>query len=132
MVTDVIADLLTRIRNASAVGHPTVNCPASTTKEAILRVLKAEGYIAQYEKLADDRNIPFFKIYLRYSDTGRPVVKEIRRYSRPGKRVYVPSEEIPMHKGGLGLIVVSTSKGMLSGKEAKKLGIGGELICSVF
>ena len=114
MATDQIADLLTRVRNAQRAGHPAVAVPASKTKERVLKVLQDEGYIASFESAED-------------SD-GKP----LRRMSRPGRRLYVGSDNIPVQRGGLGLVVVSTSKGMLSDREARRLGVGGELICAVF
>ncbi len=132
MFTDPIADLLTRIRNASTAGHPTVSVAASKTKERILNVLLDEGYIDRVEQITGERNKSTFKIYIRYATDGSPVIREIRRLSRPGKRVYVPTEKIPEFKGGLGLVVVSTSRGMLSDREARRQRIGGELICTVF
>ncbi len=132
MVTDQIADLLTRIRNAQTAGHPAVSIPASKNKERILKVLADEGFIASFEVLKDAKNMAFIKVYLRYQENNVPVIKEINRISRPGKRVYVAQDDIPSFKGGLGVVIVSTSQGMLSGKEAVKQGLGGELICSVF
>jgi small subunit ribosomal protein S8 len=131
-MTDPIADLLTRVRNASSAGHPTVTIPASRTKERILEVLKREGYIDRVEPLKDEDGKTSLKIYLRYSLQGRPVIKELRRMSRSGKRVYLAKDEIPRSKGGLGIVIVSTSQGMVTDEEARKLGVGGEPICSVF
>lgn len=132
MVTDQIGDLLTRIRNAQDAGHPTVAIPASTTKERLLKVLQEEGYIDGYESTKDKNDKPSLKVVLRYTNNGEPVIREIKRLSRPGKRVYVPKDRIPVLRGGLGLVVVSTPRGMLSDRSARKEGIGGELICSVF
>lgn len=132
MVTDQLADLLTRIRNAQKAGHPTVKVPASKTKERVLKVLLDEGYIAQVEAIKDEADKPCLKIYLRYANDESPVIREIQRLSKPGRRVYVGVEDIPVVKGGLGLVVVSTSKGMMSDRLARKEGLGGELICSVF
>ena len=132
MAIDKIADLLTRIRNAQRAGHPTATIPASVTKESILKVLQQEGYVASYEKFKDANDKPALKVYLRYLENKAPVIKEINRISKSGKRVYVNSEQIPSFKGGLGVLVVSTSKGMMSGTEAKKQGVGGEVICNVF
>lgn len=132
MVTDQIADLLTRIRNAQRAGHPSVNIPGSKTKERVLQVLKDEGYIAGVEATKDADKKPVLKVYLRYLDNNAPVIRELDRISRPGKRMYVPAEQIPVVKGGLGLVVVSTSQGMMSDRAARQAGIGGELICSVF
>ena len=132
MVTDQIADLLTRIRNAQKAGHPTVSVPASKSKVRLLDVLKAEGFIEEFEKVKDSGEKDQLKIFLRYSSGAKPVIREIRRLSRPGKRLYVAKDNIPRCRGGLGLVVVSTPMGMLSDREARKAGVGGELICSVF
>ena len=132
MVTDQIADLLTRIRNAQRVGHPTVTVPASSSKQRILDVLCKEGYLEKVEAETSESNKPVLKVYLRYDSRGEPVIRELQRLSRPGRRFYVPCEKIPVHKSGLGTILISTSKGMVTGREAKTLGIGGELILSVF
>lgn len=132
MHSDPIADLLTRIRNAYRKGHPTIQVSMSQPKERILQVLKNEGYVDRIDKMKDARGKEFLKVFLRYVHDNRPVVKDIKRLSRPGRRMYVGAEGIPNHRGGLGLVVVSTSRGMLSGKEAKEQGVGGELICSVF
>ncbi len=132
MSTDQISDLLTRIRNAQTAGHPSATVPGSKTKERILKVLVDEGYIDRYEAFNDSDNKGLIKVFLRYSVEGRPAIKEVNRISTPGRRRYVPVDRIPIYKEGLGLVVVSTSKGMLSDREARKLGIGGELVCSVF
>ena len=131
-MTDQIADLLTRIRNAQSAGHPAVNVPASKTKERVLKVLIDEGYIASVETNKDSNGKPQLKVHLRYTNDNEPVIREVKRLSRPGKRLYVANDEIPVHRGGLGLVVVSTSRGMLSDREARRTGLGGELICSVF
>lgn len=132
MSTDQISDLLTRVRNAQTAGHPSATVPGSKTKERILKVLAEEGYIDRFEVFSDSEDKGLIKIYLRYSVEGRPAIKEISRISTPGRRRYVPVSRIPVFREGLGLIVVSTSKGMLSDREARKLGVGGELVCSVF
>jgi small subunit ribosomal protein S8 len=131
VVTDQIADLLTRIRNAQRVGHPLVTVPASKTKERILKLLETEGFVAKVLSAKDDNDKPVLKVSLKYDQQGGPVIRVIKRISSPGKRQYVKSSEIPTVRGGLGLVVVSTSKGMLSDREARKEGIGGELVCSV-
>lgn len=132
MVTDQIADLLTRIRNAQRVGHPSVKVPASKSKERILTLLEKEGFISKFISEKDDNDKPILKVQLKYDESGKPVIKDLQRISTPGKRQYVPCSEIPRVRGGLGLIVVSTSKGMLSDREARKEGVGGELVCSVY
>ncbi|MCB0323484.1 MAG: 30S ribosomal protein S8 [Bdellovibrionales bacterium] len=132
MVTDQIADLLTRIRNALIAGHPSVTVPASRKKERILDLLVREGYLASFEQAEDASGKPVLKAQLRYDKRGGPVIREITRISSPGKRIYVNKDSIPKHKGGLGLVVVSTSRGLLSDSEARREGVGGELVCSVF
>lgn len=132
MTNDPIADLLTRIRNAARAGHPTVDVPASTTKKRILDLLLSEGYLDRVEEFSDARDHKVLKVYLRYTLQGRPVIKELKRISRPGKRVYIRNTDIKRFRGGLGLYVISTPKGMLSDQEAKKQGVGGELVANVF
>ncbi len=132
MVTDQIADLLTRIRNAQRVGHPVVTVPASRSKERILKLLEAEGFLARVVSDTDDNNKPILRASLKYDQRGKPVIRGIERISSPGKRQYVRCEEIPRIRGGLGVVIVSTSKGMLSDREARKEGVGGELVCSVY
>ncbi len=132
MVTDQIADLLTRIRNAHTAGHPSVVIPASREKERLLNLLVEEGFLASVESLKDDADKPVLKAHLRYDDKGLPVIRELKRMSKPGKRIYVGKDDIPRNRGGLGVVVVSTSHGVLADREARKLGVGGELVCSVF
>ena len=132
MVTDQIADLLTRIRNAQSAGHLSVKSPASRSKGRVLEVLKDEGFLTSFEEAVDENSKPIFKIQLKYDTHGDPIIREVKRISSPGCRVYVGKEDIPYHKGGLGLVLVSTSKGMLSDRAARREGIGGELVCSVF
>ena len=132
MVTDQIADLLTRIRNAQRAGHPAVGMPASRAKERILNLLCEEGFLHRVEKTEDLAGKPQLKVFLKYDDRGGPVIREIQRISRPGRRIYVAKGEIPRNRGGLGLVIVSTSKGMLSDRRARAEGVGGELVCSVF
>ena len=132
MVTDQISDLLTRIRNAQGVKHPSVVVPASKAKASVLEVLQSEGYIAGFELQEDENKKPILNVQLRYTETGLPVIKEIKRLSKPGRRLYVAKEKIPVNRGGLGTVIVSTSKGVLSDRVAREQGVGGELICSVF
>lgn len=132
MITDKVADLLTRIRNAQAAGHKTVSIPASKLKEQVLKVLGEEGYIGEVKASKDDNDKPILVVGLRYAKTGEPAIRELKRLSTPGRRLYVKTEEISKYRGGLGTVVVSTSKGIVSDTDARKLGIGGELICSVF
>ena len=132
MVTDQIADLLTRIRNGQMVGHPSVQVPASRNKIAVLKVLVDEGYLLDFEETTDLQGKPSIKVHLKYDDRGEAVIKELNRVSRPGRRQYVSKDQIPQFRSGLGVVVVSTPKGVVSDREARKLGVGGELVCEVF
>jgi len=129
-MSDPIADLLTRIRNAQMAGLPVVQCPSSNIKVAILEVLKQEGYIAGYS-LGADVTKPELKIDLKYFN-GRPVIEEIHRGSSPGLRMYKGAEKLPNVRAGLGIAVISTDKGVMTDKAARKAGIGGEVLCTVF
>ena len=131
MTTDPIADMLTRIRNAIAARHPKVDVPASRLKAEIARILKDEGYILNY-KPADEGSKKLIRIYLKYTPGNVPVISHIERVSRPGCRVYVGSKEVPRVLGGLGVNVLTTPKGVMTGKEARKMGVGGEVLCQVW
>ena len=131
MVTDPIADLLNRIRNAAQRGHDAVVIPASRMKGEILRILKEEGFIGPFEK-SDAAGHPAFKIELRYVEQGRPVIAGTTRISRPGRRVYVGKQDVPKTRGGLGVTIVSTSKGVMTERECRRAGLGGEVLCSVW
>ena len=130
-VSDPIADMLTRIRNAVMVRHDSVLVPASRMKLSIAKVLKGEGFISNYEVL---RGKPHrtIKIYLKYSDKNQPVLSGLERVSKPGLRVYAGRNEIPRVSGGLGIAIVSTSKGVTTGQQAWRQGLGGELLCYVW
>jgi len=130
-VSDPIADMLTRIRNAVMVRHDSVLIPSSKMKLSIARVLKEEGFIGDYEVL---RGKPHrvIKIYLKYSDKNQPILSGLERVSKPGLRVYTGGKEIPRVRGGLGIAVVSTSKGVMTGQQAWRQGVGGELLCYVW
>jgi len=129
-MSDPIADLLTRIRNAQMAGKPSVTCPSSKLKQAILDVLKQEGYIAGYT-LSDDVVKPELTIGLKYFN-GKPVIEELHRGSRPGLRSYKGVSELPKVRAGLGIAVVSTNKGVMTDKAARAAGVGGEVLCTVF
>ncbi|MBI2328586.1 MAG: 30S ribosomal protein S8 [Chloroflexi bacterium] len=130
-ISDPIADMLTRIRNAVIVRHDSVLVPASKMKLAIARVLKTEGFISNYEVLKD-RPHRVIKIYLKYDDKNHPVLSGLERVSKPGLRVYAGRNEIPRVSGGLGLAILSTSKGVTTGQQAWRQGLGGELLCYVW
>lgn len=123
--------MLTRIRNGIQGRHDRVELPASKLKVEIARILKSEGFISNY-KLVEEKPQSVLRVYLKYSDDGEPVIHGIERISRPGRRVYRNKQEIPRVLGGLGLAIVSTSKGVLSGSEAVKSGVGGEVLCQVW
>ena len=130
-ISDPIADMLTRIRNAVMVRHDSVLIPSSRMKLAITRILKEEGFITDYEVL---RGKPHrvIKVYLKYSDRDQPVICGLERQSKPGLRVYVQQKEIPRVYGGLGIAIISTSKGVMTGQRAWRQGIGGELLCYIW
>ncbi len=129
-MTDPVADMLTRIRNAVKARHEKVDIPSSNLKANIVGILKKEGYISNF-KLIKDGKQGKIRVFLRYVN-GDPVIIEMKRLSKPGRRIYCGKEDIPVVRGGLGIAIVSTSKGVMTDAEAKKLGIGGELLCSVW
>ncbi len=132
MVTDPIADYLTRIRNAIQAKHTIVEIPASNMKKEITKVLKDKGYIANY-KFIDDNKQGVIKIALRYSsDTKKSAITDIKRISKPGLRKYSGSSDLPRVLNGLGIAILSTSKGIITDKEARKDNIGGEILCHVY
>lgn len=130
-MTDPLADMLTRIRNAHHAGHDKVEVPSSRLKMGVAKVLKKEGFIKNY-KLIQDNKQGVLRIYLKYSDEDLPVIQGIERVSKPGRRVYAGYDNIPAVKGGFGVSVVSTSKGIISDREAASKKIGGEVLCQVW
>lgn len=130
-MTDPVADLLTRIRNAAKEKHEKVEVPASRLKANIVRVLKEEGYIKNF-RLQRDEGRPTIKVYLKYLDSGDSVIQGIKRISRPGLRKYMGYEMMPRPLGGAGIAIVSTSKGVITGQRARVMKIGGELLCEVW
>ena len=126
---DPIADMLTRIRNALQVGKTQVSIPSSTLKTSIAKVLKDEGYVNDYSVTEEAK--PFLNIDLKYFE-GRPVIAELERQSRPGLRYYTGKDELPQVRGGLGVAIVSTSKGVMTDRAARTAGVGGEVLCTVF
>ena len=129
MMTDPIADMLTRIRNAQAVRKEHVDVPASKLKRAIADLLRQEQYVGDVQSVNDGRML---RILLKYDREGQPVIRHVRRLSKPGRRQYVQKDAMPTVLGGSGIAIVSTSKGVMTNKEARKSSIGGELICEVF
>ena len=130
-VTDPIADMLTRIRNAIMARYDSVLVPASKMKLAIARILKAEGFISDYE-VVRGKSHRVIKIHIRYTDKNQPVISGLERASKPGLRLYVQQKEIPRVYGGLGIAILSTSKGVMTGYQAWRQEIGGELLCYVW
>ncbi len=129
--TDPIADMLTRIRNAAQARHPSVDVPFSKIKLAIAKILEQEGYIASQE-IREERRRKFLRLYLKYDAQRRPVVSGLRRVSRPGLRVYAGMHDIPRVLGGMGTVVVSTNRGIMSGGEARRRHLGGELLAEIW
>lgn len=129
-MTDPIADFLTRIRNAQMAQLPTVSCPSSKIKEAISKVLQDEGYIAGYA-IEEVDGKPTINVELKYFK-GQPVIEEIKRVSRPGLRTYKGKEDLPKNRAGLGVVILSTNKGLMTERQAAAAGIGGEVLCTVF
>jgi len=130
-MNDPLGDMLTRIRNAQGRGKSTVRTPASKLRAWVLDVLADEGYIRGYERVSDERGHPVLEISLKYYD-GTPVIRELKRVSRPGRRVYSGSSEMPQVRQGLGVSIVSTSKGVMSDAAARSANVGGEVLCKVF
>lgn len=130
-MTDPIADLLTRIRNANMAKQQKVDIPSSNLKVSIANVLRSEGFIKNYKVIADDKQ-GILRIYLKYIDEKESIFNELKKVSKPGGRVYVKSDQIPKVKNGLGIAILSTSKGIVTDKTARELGVGGELICTVW
>jgi small subunit ribosomal protein S8 len=131
VVTDPIADMLTRIRNAVAVGHERVVMPTSKLKVNIARILTDEGFIDRYE-VTENGHRSELELVLRYAERRRPVIEGLKRVSRPGHRVYAGAKELPRVQGGLGVAVVSTSQGLMPDREARKRRLGGEIVCEVW
>ena len=131
MMTDPIADMLTRIRNASKAKHEKVDIPSSKLKVEIAKILKEEGYVKNV-KLVKDRRQGLIRVYLKYTEEEAPVLQGLKRISRPGCRVYASNDAIPKVLGGLGTAILSTPKGIQTGKQAKKDNVGGEVLCQVW
>jgi small subunit ribosomal protein S8 len=130
-ITDPIADMLTRIRNANTSKHKTVDIPASNMKRSIAEILFKEGYIKSFEEIADD-NQGIIRITIKYDEKGNKVIAGLKRISKPGLRVYASKDELPKVLNGLGIALISTSKGVITDKEARNLGIGGEVLAYIW
>ena len=131
VMTDPIADLLTRIRNANSVRHEVVEVPSSTVKKAITNILLQEGYLKEIEEY-NDGVVPMLRLSLKYGSNKERVITGLKRISKPGLRVYCKKDEVPKVLNGLGVALISTSKGILVDREARKAGLGGEVICYVW
>jgi len=131
MVNDPIGDMLTRIRNAGQARHKEVRCEASKLRLAVAKVLQQEGFLGDL-RVDDKDGRPVLVLEVRYRDDGRALIDGLRRVSRPGRRVYVGSNEVPKVRNGLGVAVISTPKGVLSGRVARESSVGGELLCEVW
>lgn len=131
VITDSIADMLTRLRNANAARHDAVLVPTSRLKVEIAKILKAEGFIADYQ-VVERAPQPQLRLQLRYGPRRTHILTGIRRVSRPGLRIYRKRAEVPQVRGGLGVAILSTSRGIMTDKEARRLGMGGEVICYVW
>ena len=131
-VTDPIADMLTRIRNANSSKHKTVDIPASKMKLGIAEILFKEGYIKSFEEIKEENNQGIIRITLKYDEKGKRVIDGLRRISKPGLRVYASKEDLPKVLNGLGIAIISTSKGLKTDKEARELGVGGEVLAYVW
>jgi small subunit ribosomal protein S8 len=130
-MTDPIADMLTRIRNAINRRHASVDIPHSKMKESIARILQDEGFIQRYELVPDGR-FQVIRVHLKYAEGRRPVLTHLRRLSTPGRRLYAGAAQIPRALGGMGIVIVSTPRGVLTGTRARRENVGGELICEVW
>lgn len=131
MMTDPIADMLTRVRNANMAGNGQVEIPASKVKKAIATILKKEGYIKDYELIQDTKQGKL-KLYLKVGNDNRSAISGLKRISKPGLRVYARKDELPRVLGGLGIAIISTSRGIMTDQEARKADLGGEVICYVW
>jgi len=132
MVTDPIADLLTRIRNGHMAKHDKLDIPSSKVKQAIVRILKEEGYIKNFKVVDGKGKHPVIRVYLKYESNGKPVINGLTRVSRPGRRVFCSKDDYPKVLNGLGISILTTNMGIMANNKAKTLGIGGEVLCNVW
>jgi small subunit ribosomal protein S8 len=130
-ITDTVADFITRIRNAHRAHHQKLDVPTSKLKVEIARILKEEGYIANY-KAAEEDGQKVLRVYLKYGPNNEAVIRDLQRVSRPGCRVYVGKDEIRRVQGGLGISIITTPKGVMTGRQARREGVGGEILCEVW
>jgi len=131
-MTDPIADMLTRVRNAVNARHPRVDVPASRFKAAIARILEQEGYISAVKLVEGDGVTPVLRLSLKYGPRGENVISGLKRVSRPGRRVYLGRDDVPKVMGGLGTSILTTSRGVMTGQQAIREGVGGEVLCNIW
>ncbi|REL23959.1 30S ribosomal protein S8 [Rhodohalobacter sp. SW132] len=131
MQSDPVSDYLTRLRNAQQAGHRRVDVPASKLKRAMTKILVDKGYVNKYIDITDNKQ-GVLRLFLKYDAYGQPVIKKLIRVSKPGLRKYVSADDIPQSYNGLGIVILSTSNGVMTDKEARKLKIGGEILCSIY
>ena len=132
MRTDPIADMLTRIRNAQAIAADSVDIPASKFKKAIANVLVKEGYLKSVKDATDDKGHPVIRVGIKYGPRRSPIINELTRVSKPGRRAYAKSKSVPVVRGGLGLAILSTSQGLMVDRDARRQNVGGEVVCEVW
>ena len=132
IVTDPIADLLTRIRNGHMANHDKVDVPASKLKQAIVKILKEEGYIKNFKVVESKRTRPTIRVYLKYDLNRKPMINGLRRVSKPGRRIYKGKDKIAKVLNGLGISILTTNKGIMTHNRAEQLGVGGEVLCNVW
>jgi len=132
MQTDPIADMLTRIRNAVAIANASVDVPASSFKLSLAEVLVREGYLKSVERATDERGHPILRIGLKYGPKRAPVIHQLSRVSKPGRRAYAKAKQVPVVRGGLGIAVISTPQGLLVDRDARRKNVGGEVVCEVW
>jgi small subunit ribosomal protein S8 len=130
-MTDPIADMLTRMRNAGSARFDKVDIPASRMKISLAKILKEEGFIKNYKVIKDNRQ-GILRVYLKFNEQQSPLIQGLRRVSRPGRRVYAGYEDLPRVQGGLGVAVISTSQGVVTDRQARKLQVGGEVLCEIW
>lgn len=131
MMTDPIADMLTRVRNANTVRHKTVEIPASNVKRSIATIMKQEGFIRDYEFIKDQKQ-GILRVHLKYGPEHERIISGLKRISKPGLRVFAKKDELPKVLGGLGIAIISTSQGLMSDRQARELGAGGEVLCYIW
>jgi len=132
MITDTLADMLTRIRNASRAKFDTVDMPASRMKASVVNLFKREGYIKDFKVISNDAKKKTLRVFLRYDKHKQPVITGLKRVSKPSLRIYADKDAIPAVRSGLGLAIISTSKGVLTDREARELKVGGEVLCFIW